>query len=77
MRTTLAIDDDVLAAAKHLAEREQRTIGAVISTLARQGLSRGGRSSRTERNGIPLLPRGKGALPVTLELVNQLRDEQS
>jgi hypothetical protein len=76
MRTTLAIDDDVLAAAKHLAEREHRTIGAVISTLARQGLSRGSRSSRTERNGIPLLQRGKGALPVTLELVNQLRDEQ-
>ena len=76
MRTTLAIDDDVLAAAKHLAEREQRTVGEVISTLARQGLSRGSRSSRVERNGIPLLASKKGALPVTLELVNQLRDEQ-
>ena len=76
MRTTLAIDDDVLAAAKHLAEREQRTVGEVISTLARQGLSRGSRSSRTERNGVPLLHSKKGSLPVTLELVNQLRDEQ-
>jgi hypothetical protein len=76
MRTTLAIDDDVLAAAKHLAEREHKTLGEVMSALARQGLSRGSRSSRTERNGIPLLPRSKGALPVTLELVNQLRDEQ-
>jgi hypothetical protein len=28
MPTTLAIDDDILAAAKHLAERDQRTIGA-------------------------------------------------
>lgn len=77
VRTTLAIDDDVLAAAKHLAEREQRTIGEVVSSLARQGLSRASGSSRAERNGIPLLPNRKPASPVTLELVNQLRDEQS
>ncbi|MCX2863772.1 CopG family transcriptional regulator [Paucibacter sp. PLA-PC-4] len=51
MRTTLAIDDDVLAAAKHLAEREQRGIGEVISSLARQGLSRGTRGAKAERNG--------------------------
>ncbi len=76
MRTTLAIDDDVLAAAKHLAEREQRTVGEVISALARQGLSRGGRSPKAERNGIPLLHSKRSASPVTLELVNQLRDEQ-
>lgn len=77
MRTTLAIDDDVLAAARHLAEREQKSIGEVISALARQGLSRGTRSNKTERNGIPLLPSRKAAVPVTLELVNQLRDEQA
>lgn len=76
MRTTIAIADDVLAAAKYLAERERRTVGEVISTLARLGLSRGGRSSRVERNGIPLLPTKKSASLVTLELVNQLRDEQ-
>lgn len=77
MRTTLAIDDDILAAAKHLAQREQKSIGEVISLLARQSLAPTGRTARTERNGIPLLPRRKGAQPVTLELVNQLRDEQS
>ena len=76
MRTTLAIDDDVLAAAKHLAERERRTVGEVISSLARQALARSGRGTRTERNGIPLLPSKRSASPVTLELVNQLRDEQ-
>jgi hypothetical protein len=77
MRTTLAIDDDVLAAARHMAEREHKSIGEVISTLARQGLSRDGRSSnQTERNGIPLLSNRKAGSPVTLELVNQLRDEQ-
>ena len=76
MRTTLAIDDDILAAAKHLAEREHKSIGEVISSLARQGLARGARGARSERNGIPLLPSRKGSVPITLELVNQLRDEQ-
>lgn len=77
MRTTLAIDDDILAAAKHLAEREQRTLGEVISSLARQALTRTGRGAGSDRNGILLLPNKKGASPVTLELVNQLRDEQA
>lgn len=73
MRTTLAIDDDVLAAAKHLAERENKSMGEVISALARQSLARGSRAAKADRNGIPLLR--KGATPVTPELVNQLRDE--
>lgn len=77
MRTTLAIDDDVLAAAKHLAERESKSIGEVISMLARRGLNPTARSARQVRNGIPLLPVRKGGTPVTLELVNQLRDEQT
>jgi len=77
LRTTLAIDDDVLAAARHLAEREQRSMGEVISSLARQGLSRSTRSSKLERNGIPLLATGKSGQAVSLELVNQLRDEQT
>ncbi len=76
VRTTLAIDDDVLAAAKHLAARDSKSIGEVISALARQGLSRGTRGTKPERNGIPLLASRKAAVPVTLELVNQLRDEQ-
>ena len=37
LRTTLAIDDDILAAARHLAERENKSIGEVVSELARQG----------------------------------------
>ena len=72
MRTTLAIDDDILAAAKHLADRKNKTVGEIISSLARQGLARS-RQTKAQRNGIPLL-RG-GSTPVTMELVNQLRDE--
>ncbi len=75
MRTTLAIDDDILAAARHLAERDSKSVGEVISALARQGLVRGTRAARAERNGVPLLPSRRGATPVTPELVNQLRDE--
>jgi hypothetical protein len=53
MRTTLAIDDDVLIAANAMATQQQRSVGEVISELARRSLRRprgGG-----ERNGIPLL----------------------
>ncbi len=76
MRTTLAIDDDVLSAAKHLAERERKSLGEVISALARHGLNRGTRSARPVRNGVPLLPTREHGTRVTLELVNRLRDEQ-
>jgi len=80
MRTTLSIDDDVLAFAKHLADRERRSLGEVISALARQGLRRDPAAGATGtgtpmRNGVPLLPLKPAAAPVTLELVNQLRDE--
>lgn len=76
MRTTLGIDDDVLAAAKHLAEREKKSVGQIIFALARRGLAGGTSITPTERNGIPLLPVRQDAAPVTLELVNQLRDER-
>jgi hypothetical protein len=74
MRTTVAIDDDVLAAAKELAAKEHKSLGEVLSSLARQALmpqKAGGK----KRNGIPLLTTRSDASPVTLGLVNQLRDE--
>jgi hypothetical protein len=74
MRTTLSIDDDVLAAAKSLAERQHKTVGEVLSALARQALRPAARPGHA-RNGIPLLALGSDPTPVTLELVNQLRDE--
>jgi hypothetical protein len=74
MRTTLTIDDDILAAAKTLAARRHTTIGAVISELARQSL-RPITTNAAARNGVPLLPLNANAGPVTLEMVNALRDE--
>ena len=73
MRTTLAIDDDVLAAAKGLAEHQNKTIGEVISMLARKSLQAPA-TTTSERNGVPLLT-VKDGTPVTMEFVNQLRDE--
>jgi hypothetical protein len=74
MRTTLTIDDDVLSAAKERAEQEHKTVGEVISALARQAMQPAAPFART-RNGILLLPVRPDAKPVTLELVNRLRDE--
>ena len=81
MRTTLQLDDDVLAAARVLARQQRTSLGAVISELARQALvaPAPGRSSQEKRshhrNGLPLLPWKETGAPVDLELVNSLRDE--
>jgi hypothetical protein len=72
---TLSIDDDVLSAAKERAQLERKTVGEVISALARQGLQPPTASFTRTRSGIPLLPIRPDAKPVTLEQVNQLRDE--
>jgi hypothetical protein len=74
MRTTLSIDDDVLQAAKALAEQQRRSLGEVVSDLARRALTP--RSvARPSRNGITLLPPSKEGVAVTPELVRQLRDD--
>ena len=68
MLVTLSIDDDVLLAATAMAEREQRTLGKVISSLAREAL-------QPKRNGVTLLRASTESRPVTMKLVNRLRDE--
>jgi hypothetical protein len=73
MRTTLAIDDDVLIAAKAIARQQQRSIGEVMSDLARRALRRP--EPAATRNGIPLLARRDDQAVVTPEMVNALRDE--
>ena len=74
MRTTLVIDDDVLSAAKEIAAIEKKTVGEVISSLARRALSPEETKVRT-RNGLPLLKVRKGTPRVTSEFVHQLREE--
>jgi hypothetical protein len=74
MRTTLDLDDDVLQAAREIADRRGTTAGRVVSDLVRAAL-RPSRPVRV-RNGIPLMPPLRAdAPPVTAKLVNQLRDD--
>jgi hypothetical protein len=73
MRTTLDIEEDVLRAAKEIARQRKKTVGQVLSDLARDALTRKPRV--TQKNGLPVFPRQPNAKVVTLELVNELRDE--
>ena len=83
MRTTLDIDDDVLLAAKAAARRDKRSIGDVISELARRALTtapagpagqrRGSHHAGLAKLGIEPLPHRGGV--VTNEIINQLRDD--
>ncbi|MGA9071297.1 MAG: hypothetical protein WB424_13625 [Terracidiphilus sp.] len=74
MRTTLAIDDDVLAAAREMASSQRKSVGEVITVLARQAM-RPKVSIHATRNGVPLLTVPSGAPRVTSELVRQLQEE--
>jgi uncharacterized protein (DUF885 family) len=74
MRTTLTIDDDILAAVKELADRQNKSMGKVLSRLAREALESKAVPG-SSRNGVLLLPRRPGSAPVTPELAKQLRDE--
>ncbi len=68
------IDDDVLRAAKELARLSGRTLGEVLSDLARESLTTGIEDVPT-RNGVPILEATPDAGLVTSEDVSRLLDE--
>lgn len=81
MRTTINIDDDVLAAAKELAKACRSTAGEVLSELARKALttptaapSGTGPAGAVLTDGWYVLP-NCGGPPVTSELVARLLEE--
>jgi len=73
MRTTVVIEDDVLEAARSLAEAEGRSLGQVISMLARRGLA----PQRQEdlEAGFPVFSVSPEAKPLTLEMVQRALEE--
>ena len=80
MRTTLDIDDDVLAAANELAGRERTTIGKFIPDVMREALQARPHPAPADRpqgvahaHGFHPIPAG-GAV-VTDDLVNEPREE--
>jgi len=87
MRTTLDIADDVLFVANELAQREKKSVGQVISELARRAFAAPATSLSSEESasvpkvserlaayGIHPLPKRGGI--VANELVNRLRDAE-
>ena len=81
MRTTLDIDDDVLAATKEAARRQKLTAGQLVSRLLRQGLSgttdaQPARRSATRRNAAGFRPLPSRGTAVSNDLVNLLRDSE-
>lgn len=76
MRTTISLDEDVLSAVRDRAHQEMRSMGSVLSELARQALTapqpRTGSDQAESFYGFTPLPR-RGAA-VSNELVDQLRD---
>ena len=73
MRTTLDLDLDVLQAAKEIGASRGVSAGQVVSELVRKALA-SPRSAKM-RNGVPLLSRKAGSPPLTMAVVNHLRDE--
>jgi hypothetical protein len=73
MRTTLAIDDSVLASVRRVALRRRQSLGAVVSELLRQALV--AKTSLPAVGGLPLMPVQPGAGQADLKIVNTLRDE--
>ncbi len=90
MRTTLDIADDVLFAAKELAQREKKSLGQTISELARRAFAQPAHgeaalpadnaavppqvSERLANYGIRPLP-ARGVI-VSNELIDRLRDAE-
>ena len=75
MRTTLTIDDDLLAAARSLAHTKSESVGRVLSDLARRGLSATPRVGKRGEGIFPVFHVPPGANPITLEDIKKLDDE--
>ncbi len=77
MRKTVRIDDDVLRAAKSIAASQDRSLGEVLSELARRGLE----PRQPRRAGaaggpgvIPVFDVDMHAAPLTPEMVREALD---
>jgi len=77
MRTTLDIEDDVLQAAKDRARREKRTIGQVISDLARMALTSPSTRNDSTRRVHGFRPFASRGGVVTNELIDSLREDDA
>ena len=73
MRTTIRIDDDILSAARSIADSEERSMGEVISELARRGLAP--RAQAETASGFPVFAVPENATPITPEMVRRAAED--
>ncbi len=74
MRTTIDLDDDVLHAVRIVARVEQKSLGRVLSELARRGLTPIEREIE-DSDGFPVFHVPADAPPITSDLVRVALDE--
>ncbi|MEP6843369.1 MAG: antitoxin [Pseudolysinimonas sp.] len=72
MRTTLELDDTVLAVARSLSRDEGISLGAAVSRLAQKGMRSG---SVTATGAFPVFTVPVDAPPITVDMVNDHRDD--
>lgn len=79
MRTTLDIADDVLRAAKERARHERKTVGQMLSELARQALTGPRKAGRVEERKATygLRPFASRGGLVTNELIDKLGEDDA
>ena len=76
MRTTLTIDDDLMAVVKSIAQAKGKTVGAALSELAWRGLNSAPRVEKDpDDGGFPVFKVSPGSRPITMEDVKRLEDE--
>jgi hypothetical protein len=74
MRTTVMIEDDVYATAKEISENSGRTLGEVISHLARKGLA--SEPSFDIKNGLPVFRIGNSEEKISGSRAAEILDQE-
>lgn len=69
MRTTINLDDDVMAMIRRLAHADDRSLGEVASDLVRQGIE--ARLAVRRARGVPVFAVPPGTRPLSLEVIKR------
>lgn len=78
MRTTLDVADDVLMSARELASRQKKSMGEVLSDLARIGLKVAQeRQPRAGKNVLGFRAVARRGGVVTNEVIDRLREQDA
>ncbi len=77
MRTTLTLDRDIYEAAMHLAKASGRSLGAVVSEMARRGIQRQSSvPSRARSSRFPVVDVPPDAPVIPASRVDRYLDEE-